>query len=79
MKLTVLMSIKGRLSQNMEMPVALNSECESRSRQWDGLSQITLSEMDDGLEPRAFQYIPPPSPLRSSPLIWASTPSSQTE
>ena len=27
-KLTVLISIQGRLSQNMEMSVALNSECE---------------------------------------------------
>ena len=52
-KLTVLISIHGRLSQNKEMPVTLNSVCECRSKQWEGLSQMTLSEKDEGLAPRA--------------------------
>ena len=78
-KLTELWVISGSSSQNRETPSAMSSVCESRSRHLDWLSHITLLDILDGMEPLASQYIPPPSPLRSSPLISASVPSSLTE
>ena len=78
-KFTELWSISGSSSQMRETPSANRSVCETRSRQFDGLSHITLLEIVDGSDPLAIQYIPPPFPLRSRPLISASTPSSLTE
>ena len=46
---------------------------ETRSRQLDSLSQITLFEIFEATLPLAFQNKPPPLPLMSKPEISAST------
>ena len=78
-KLTELWSISGSSSHIRDTPSARSSVCETSSMQSDGLSHITLLDILDGSDPLAPQYIPPPSPLRSRPLISASTPSRMTE